>query len=108
MWSRDNVLDSLEFLASSLATLLSLLWQKDGLDVGQDAALGDRNAGQKLAQLLVVTDGQLQVTRDDPGLLVVTRSIACKLKDLSRQILHDSCHVDGSPGTDTLSIVAFP
>ena len=32
--------------------------------------LGNGDAGQKLVQFLVVADGQLQVTGDDPGLLV--------------------------------------
>ena len=33
---------------------LALLGQEDGLDVGQDAALGDGHAGQQLVQLLVI------------------------------------------------------
>ena len=33
---------------------LALLGQEDGLDVGQDAALGDGHASQKLVKLLVV------------------------------------------------------
>ena len=48
-----------------------LLGQEDGLDVGQDAALGDGDAGQQLVQLLVVADGELDVARDDALLLVV-------------------------------------
>jgi len=44
----------------------ALLGQKDGLDVGQDTTLGDRDAVQQLVQLFVVADGQLQVTRNDP------------------------------------------
>jgi hypothetical protein len=41
--------------------------QNRHLDVGQDAALRDGDAGQQLVQLLVVADGQLEVPRDDPG-----------------------------------------
>ena len=33
---------------------LALLRQEDGLDVGQDAALGDGHAGQQLVKLFVV------------------------------------------------------
>ena len=40
--------------------LLGLLGEEDGLDVGEDAALGDGDPRQKLVQLLVVTDGQLE------------------------------------------------
>jgi len=84
-----------------------LLGQKDSLDVGEDTALGDGDSGQQLVQLLVVTDGQLEVTGDDPGLLVVTGSVASQLEDLSRQVLHDSSHVDGGTSSHTLGVVAL-
>ena len=70
----------------SLGGLLGLLGEKDSLDVGEDTALGDGHTGKQLVQLLVVTDGQLEVTGDDPGLLVVTGSVASQLEDLSRQV----------------------
>ncbi|KAI8498332.1 Histone H2B type 1-A [Branchiostoma belcheri] len=38
--------------------------QKYGVDVGENAALSNGDAGQQLVQLLVVTDGQLKVTGD--------------------------------------------
>ena len=85
-----------------------LLGQEDGLDVGEDTSLGNGDSGQELVQLFVVTDGQLQVTGDDPGLLVVTGSIACQLKDLSGQVFHDSGQVDWGTSTDTFGIVSLP
>ena len=88
--------------------LLGLLGEKDGLDVGQDTSLGDGDTRQKLVQLLVVTDGELKVTGDDPGLLVVTSSIACQLENLSSQVLHDGGHVDWGSSANTLSIVSLP
>jgi len=47
------------------------------------------------------------VARDDTGLLVVTGSVASQLKDLSSEVLEDGSEVDGSTGTDTLSVVAL-
>jgi len=92
-------------LARLRSLRLSLLGQQDGLDVGQDASLRDRDSAQQLVELLVVTDSQLQVTWDDAGLLVVARSIAGQLKDLSAQILQDCRQIDGSSGAHTLRIV---
>ena len=86
---------------------LGLLGQKHSLDVGQHTTLGDGDAGQKLVQLLVVADGQLKVTGDDPGLLVVTGSVACKLKNFGGQVLEDGGQVHGGTSTNTLSVVAF-
>jgi hypothetical protein len=48
------------------------------------------------------------VAGDDTGLLVVARSVASQLEDFSGEVLEDSGEVDGSTGTDTLSVVALP
>lgn len=85
-----------------------LLGQEHSLDVGENSALGDGDSGEKFVQLLVITDGELQVTWDDPCLLVVTGSVSCQLENLSGEVLHDGGQVDWGTGTDTLSIVSFP
>ena len=90
-----------------LGLLLGLLGQEDSLDVGEHTTLGDGDAGQELVQLLVIPDGELEMPGDDPGLLVVTGSIAGQLEDLSCEVLHDSSQVDGGAGADTLSIVSL-
>ncbi len=79
---------------TGILCLLSLLGQKNSLDVGEDTTLGNGDSSKKLVQLLVITDGQLEVAGDDSGLLVVTGSIACQLKNLSSQVLHDGSQVD--------------
>ena len=55
--------------AERLRGLGHLLGQKDGVDVREDATLCDGDAAKELVQLLVVADGELDVTRDDAGLL---------------------------------------
>ncbi|KAK3748184.1 hypothetical protein QZH41_003248, partial [Actinostola sp. cb2023] len=60
---------------------------KDGLDVGKNTTLSDGNSTKKFVQLLVVPDGQLQMTGDDSGLLVVSGSVASQLEDFSTQQL---------------------
>ncbi|XP_032439857.1 uncharacterized protein LOC116733183 [Xiphophorus hellerii] len=77
------------------------------LDVGQHSTLSDGDSTQQLVELLVVADGQLQVTGDDAGLLVVAGGVPSQLQDLSGQILEHSGQVDGGSGTDPLSVVAF-
>jgi len=54
------------------------------VDVGEDTALGDGNVPEELVQFLIVADGELEMTGDDTGLLVVTSGIASQLKDLGR------------------------
>jgi hypothetical protein len=91
----------------NLSLLLGLLGQKHSLDVGEDTALGNGDSGEQFVELLVVTDGQLEVTGDDPGLLVVTGSVASQLEDLSRQVLHNGSQVHGGTGSYALSIVSL-
>ena len=96
-----------EAVIDLLGGLVRLLGQEDSLDVGQDSTLGDGDSGQKLVQLLVVPDGKLEMTGDDPGLLVVTGGVASQLEDLSSEVLHDGSQVDGSSSTNTGGIVSL-
>ena len=96
---------NLGFAGTSLG--LGLLGQEHSLDVGQNTTLSDGHTGQKLVQLLVVADSQLQVTRDDSRLLVVTGSVASQLQNFSGQVLEHCSQVHGGTGSNALSIVAF-
>lgn len=77
------------------------------MNVGEDTALGDGDVAEQLVQLLVVPDGELEMTGDDTRLLVVAGGVASQLEDLSSEVLQDGGEVDGSTGTDTLSVVAL-
>ena len=91
-----------------LGGLVRLLGQEDSLDVGQDSTLGDGDSGQQLVQLLVVPDGKLKMSWNDPGFLVVSSSITSQLQHLGSEVLHDGSHVDRGTSSHTLSIVALP
>ena len=92
-------------LALGLVVALGLLGQQHRLDVGQDAALSDGHTTQQLVKLLVVADGQLQVARDDAGLLIVPGRVARQLQDLGRQVLQHRRQVHRGPSTDPLGVV---
>ena len=77
------------------------------MNVGQDTTLGDGDVTQKLVQLLIVADGELKMPGNDTGLLVVTGGVASQLENLSSEVLENGGEVDGSTGTDTLSVVAL-
>ena len=77
------------------------------VDVREDTTLGDGDVAKKLVQLLVVPDGELEMTGDDTGLLVVAGSVTGQLEDFSSQVLEDSGEINGSTGTNTLSVVAL-
>ena len=90
----------------NLLLLSGLLWEKDGVDVWQDTTSGDSDGGQKLAQLLVVPDGELDVPWDDPGLLVVPGGVSGQLQDLGGEVLHDGGQVDRGAGSDPGGVLA--
>jgi hypothetical protein len=97
----------LELLRRTLARLGCLLGQKVLVNVGEDTTLGDGDVSEKLVQLLVVPDGELEMTGNDTGLLVVAGSVTGQLENLSSEVLEDGSEVDGGTGTDTLSVVAL-
>jgi hypothetical protein len=66
------------------------------VNVGENTTLGDGDVSEKLVQLLIVADGELEVARDDTGLLVVTSGVTSQLEDFSRQVLKNSGEVDRS------------
>ena len=109
-WLLEKPVETVSLVFHTLGAFLSaglvLLGQKDGLDVRQYTSLGDGNTCQKLVQLFVIPDGQLQMARVDSLLLVVTGSVASQLEDLSCKVLHDGSKVDWSASTDPLTVVA--
>ena len=84
-----------------------LLRQKNRLNVWQDTALSDGHTGQQLVQLLVVTDGELQMSRDDSRLLVISRRVAGQLEHFGGQIFHNGCQIDGRASSHSLRVVAL-
>jgi hypothetical protein len=66
------------------------------VNVGENTTLGDGDVAEKLVQLLIVADGELKMTGDDTGLLVVTGGVSSQLEDLSRQVLKNGSKVNGS------------
>ena len=77
------------------------------MDVGHNPSLGDGDSSKQIVQLLIVPDGELEVTRDDPPLLVVPGSVPSQLEDLGSEVLHDSSQVDGSSTSNPLGEVSF-
>ena len=87
--------------------LFRLLGEKDSLDVGKDTTLSDGDSREELVQFLVITDGELEMSWDDSGLLVVTGGVTSQLEDLSSEVLEDGSQVDGSTSTDSLGVVSL-
>ena len=102
----ENACDKLHLLGELANRLAVLLGEKNGVDVGNDTTVGDGDVREKLVQLLVVADGQLDVARDDTDLLVVTSGVPSQLKDLSSQILENGSEVNGGTSSDTTSVAA--
>jgi hypothetical protein len=70
-------------------------------DVGQDTTLSDGDTAEKLVELLIVADRQLDVAGDDASLLVVAGSVAGKLKNLSSEVLEDGSEVHGGTSANS-------
>lgn len=65
------------------------------MNVWQNTTLCDRDMSEKLVQFLIVADGELEMTRDDTGLLVIASGVTSQLEDFGRKVLENSSEVDG-------------
>ena len=73
------------------------------MNVRDDTSPGDGGLDQGV-ELLITTNGQLQVAGRDALDLKVLGRIAGKLKNLSGEVLHDGGRVDRGRGTDALAL----
>ena len=99
--------DDVKVSKTTYAHLFGLLGQKNSLDVGKDTSLGNGDTGEKFVQFLVVPDGKLKMSGNDPCLLVVAGSVASQFENFSGQVFQDSSQVDWGTSTNSFSIVSF-
>jgi len=108
MRTTSKLLDYSNVLAGfSLGTLLlSLDGQELGVDVGEDTTVGDGCVDHQSVELLVVSDGEQDVSGDDSGLLVILGGVAGQLQNFGGQILEDGGEVNGGTGSDSVTVSA--
>ena len=87
-----------------LLLLAGLLGQKHRVDVGKHTTGRDRHTSEQLVELLIVADGELDVTGHNAGLLVVLGGVTGELEDLSGEVLKDSSEIDGGTSTNSLGV----
>jgi hypothetical protein len=66
------------------------------MNVWQDTTLCDCDVSEKFVQFLIIANGELEMTRNDTGLLIITGSIASQLENFGREIFEDGRKVNGS------------
>ena len=77
------------------------------MDVRENSSLGHGNLAEELVQLLVVADGELEMSWDDPGSFVVLGGVASQLEELGGEVLENRGHVDGGSGSEPLGVPAL-
>jgi len=87
------------YLCRLVLLLLLNLQQQSAVDVWQDTTKGDGGTDQSV-ELLVTTDGELQVAGSDTLDLEILGSVACKLEYLGGQVFENGGKVDGGFGAD--------
>lgn len=70
------------------------------MNVGDHTTAGNGSLDQGV-ELLVASDGELEVSRSNSFHLKVLRGVAGKLKNLSSEVLEDSGSVDGRSGSNS-------
>ena len=71
------------------------------MDVWENTSGGDGGVGHESGELLVVSDGELNVSWDDSALLVVLGGVTCKFEDLSGEVFKNGGKIDWGTGSDS-------
>jgi len=90
--------------SSYLLSLVSWGLDQEGVDVWENTSGGDGGILKKSVELLIVSDGQLDVSWDDSGLLVVLGGVTGELENLSGEVLKDGSEVDWSTSSNSLGV----
>ena len=88
-------------LVAALLVLLLHLLDERLVNVRDNTAAGDRGLDERV-ELLVATDGELQVARRDALDLEVLGGITGQLEDFGTKVLKDGGAVDSGSGTDSV------
>ncbi len=76
----------------SIVLIVRLPRQQHDVDVRENATLRDGDAVEKPVQFLVITNGELDVTGNDPRLLVVPGGVTSKFQKFRGQIPGNKLH----------------
>ena len=93
VWCCDQKAQKQIAISNLFGLFLGLLGEKHIVDVRQNTSSSDGHVSEQLVQFLVISDGQLQVTWDDTGLLVVAGGVACEFQNLGAQVFQHGSEV---------------
>ena len=71
------------------------------MDVRKNTSLGNGDASKEFVEFFVVSDGKLDVSRNNSSFLVITGGVSCKLKDFGGKVFKNGSKVDRGTTSDT-------
>ena len=74
--------------------------------VRENATGCDGDLSEKLVELFIVADGELNVAGHNSSLFVVTGGVAGKLEDLGSEVLHYGSEIHGGASANTGGVPA--
>ena len=77
------------------------------MNVGHYTSLSNGDTGEKFVQLFIVSNGQLEVARNDSAFFVVTSRVPRQLENFSDEILQHGGKVHGGPIADSLCVLSL-
>ena len=104
---RSDEAECSELLGGITLGALLLAGEEESVDVGEDTTSSNSGVGHELVELLIVSDGELNVAGHDSGLFVVLGGVSGELEDLSGEVLKDGSEVHGGTSTDSLGEAAL-
>merc|ERR550514_1888539 len=85
----------------SESSLLLFVLDEGVVDHGEDSTGSDGARSHESVELLIVYDGELEVSWHDSASLVVLGGISCELENLSGEVFENGSHVDWGTGSNS-------
>jgi len=77
------------------------------MNIRQDACFRDGTELEQFGELLVASNSQLEMTRSDSRLSVITGGVSGQFEDFCREIFEDGGEVDRSTLIDSIGNIGF-
>ena len=83
-------------------------WNESNVDVWKDSTCGDSGVSHKSGELLVISDGELNMSWDNSWSSVVSGGVTCEFEDLSGEVFKDGGKINWGTGTNSLGMSSLP
>ena len=95
---------TVDYYKSYINSSFGLWWNEGDMDVWENTTSSDGSILKKFGELLIVSDGELDMSWDYSRFFAVLGGVASKLENLSCEVLKNGSKIDWGTGSNSAGI----